>query len=56
VFSKVFVKNNCRLPLYVAIRFLGGENFHWFEGKRFGFFKTDFGNASEDFTQSFSCE
>ena len=103
VFSKVFVKNNCRLPIYVAIRFLGGkdepehwqtrgwfsldagqtkhiadthnryiyfyaetrlqnkiywggENFHWFEGKRFGFFKADFGNDSEDFTQSFSCD
>ena len=34
----------------------GGENFHWFEGKRFGFFKADFGNDSEDFTQSFSCD
>ncbi len=103
VFSKVFVKNNCRLPIYVAIRFLGGKdepehwqtrgwfsldtgqtkhiadthnryiyfyaetrlqnkmywggkNFHWFEGKRFGFFKADFGNDSEDFTQSFSCD
>ncbi len=102
-FSKVFVKNNCRRPIYVAIRFLagkdepehwqtrgwfsldagqkkhiadthnryiyfyaetrrqdkmnwGGENFHWFEGKRFGFFKADFGNDSEAFTQSFSCD
>ena len=102
-FSKVFVKNNCRLPIYVAIRFLagkdqpehwqtrgwfslnagqtkhiadthnryiyfyaetrlqdnmywGGENFHWFEGKRFGFFKVDAGDPSDDFTQSFSCE
>ncbi len=102
-FSKVFVKNNCRRPIYVAIRFLagkdepehwqtrgwfsldagqkkhiadthnryiyfyaetrrqdkmywGGENFHWFEGKRFGFFKADFGNDPEDFTQSFSCD
>ena len=101
-FSKVFVKNNCRRPIYVAVRFLagkdepehwqtrgwfslaagqkkhiadthnryiyfyaetrlqdkmywGGENFHWFEGKRFGFFKADFSNDSEDFTQSFSC-
>jgi uncharacterized membrane protein len=34
----------------------GGENFHWFEGKRFGFFKADFGNDSENFTQSFSCD
>ena len=34
----------------------GGENFHWFEGKRFGFFKADFGNDSDDFTQSFSCD
>jgi hypothetical protein len=34
----------------------GGKNFHWFEGKRFGFFKADFGNDSEDFTQSFSCD
>jgi hypothetical protein len=103
VFSKVFVKNNCRRPIYVAIRFLAGknepehwqtrgwfslasgqkkhiadthnryiyfyaetrlqdkmdwsgDNFHWFEGKRFGFFKADFGNDSEDFTQSFSCD
>ncbi|MEJ2220954.1 MAG: DUF3568 family protein [Desulfobacterales bacterium] len=103
VFSKIFVKNNCRLPIYVAIRFLsgkdepehwqtrgwfsldagqtkhiadthnryiyfyaetrlqnkmywGGESFHWFEGKRFGFFKANFGSDSEDFTQSFSCE
>ena len=102
-FSKVFVKTNCRRPIYVAIRFLagkdepehwqtrgwfsldagqkkhiadthnrytyfyaetrrqdkmywGGENFHWFEGKRFGFFKADFGNDSENFTQSFSCD
>ena len=102
-FSKVFVKNNCRRPIYVAIRFLagkdepehwqtrgwfslaagqkkhiadthnryiyfyaetrlqdqiywGGENFLWFEGKRFGFFKADFGNDLEDFTQSFSCD
>jgi hypothetical protein len=101
--SKVFVKNNCRHPIYVAIRFLagkdepehwqtrgwftltsgqkkhiadtpnryiyfyaetrlqdkiywGGENFHWFEGKRFGFFKADFNSASEDLTQSFSCD
>jgi Protein of unknown function (DUF3568) len=102
-FSKVFVKNNCHRPIYVAIRFLadknepehwqtrgwfaltsgqkkhiadtpnryiyfyaqtrlkdimywGGENYHWFEGKRFGFFKADFGDASEDLTQSFSCD
>ena len=102
-FSKVFVKNNCRRPIYVAVRFLagkdepehwqtrgwfslvagqkkhiadthnryiyfyaetrlqdkmywGGDNFHWFEGKRFGFFRADFGNDSEAFTQSFSCE
>lgn len=102
-FSKVFVKNKCRRPIYVAVRFLagkdepehwqtrgwfslaagqkkhiadthnryiyfyaetrlqdkmywGGENFHWFEGKRFGFFKADFGNDPEDFTQSFSCD
>jgi hypothetical protein len=34
----------------------GGDNFHWFEGKRFGFFRADFGNDSEAFTQSFSCE
>jgi hypothetical protein len=30
------------------------EGFHWFEGKRFGFFKADFGNDSEDITPSFS--
>jgi hypothetical protein len=34
----------------------GSENFHWFEDKRFGFFKSYFGNDSEDFTQSFSCD
>jgi hypothetical protein len=103
VFSKVFVKNNCRLPIYVAVRYLagknepehwqtrgwfaldsgqkkhivdthnryiyfyaetrlkdklywGGEDFHWFEGKRFGFFKADIGNPSEDVTQSFKCD
>lgn len=103
MFSKVFVKNNCRQPIYVAVRFMagkdepdhwqtrgwfsldagqkkhiadthnryiyfyaetrlkdklywGGEDFHWFEGKRFGFFKADFGNAADDLTQSFSCE
>lgn len=102
-FSKVFVKNDCRLPIYVAIRFLagknepgswqtrgwfflpsgqkkhiadtanryiylyaetrlqdkmywGGDNFHWYEGQRFGFFEADLGNDSEGFIQSFSCE
>lgn len=101
--SKVFVKNNCRHPIYVAIRFLtgkdepehwqtrgwfslasgekkhiadthnryiyfyaetrrqnqifwGGDNFHWFEGRQFGFFKADFGTEPQDFTQSFSCD
>lgn len=101
--SKVFVKNNCRFPIYVAIRFLtgkdepehwqtrgwfslasgekkhiadthnryiyfyaetrrqnqifwGGDNFHWFEGRQFGFFKADFGTEPQDFTQSFSCD
>ncbi len=34
----------------------GGEDFHWFEGQRFGFFKADIGNASKDVTQSFKCE
>jgi len=34
----------------------GGEYYHWFEGKRFGFFKADFGNDPEGFTQSFSCD
>jgi hypothetical protein len=102
LYSKVFVKNNCRRPIYVAVRYLagknepehwqtrgwfklasgqkkhivdthnrfiyfyaetrlqdklhwGGEDFHWFEGQRFGFFKADIGNASEDVTQSFKC-
>jgi len=102
-FSKVFVKNDCRLPIYVAVRFLagknepeswqtrgwfflpsgqekhiadtanryiyfyaetrlqdkmywGGDNFHWYEGKRFGFFEADFGNDPEAFTQPSSCE
>ena len=102
-FSKVFVKNNCRHSIYVAIRFLAGknepehwqtrgwfflaagekkhvadtdnryiyfyaetrrqdqmfwsgDNFHWFEGRRFGFFKADSGTESQDFTQSFSCD
>jgi hypothetical protein len=103
LYSKVFVKNNCRLPIYVAVRYLagknepehwqtrgwfaldagqkkhivdthnrfiyfyaetrlkdklywGGEDFHWFEGKRFGFFKADIGNTSQDVTQSFKCD
>ena len=103
LYSKVFVKNNCRRPIYVAVRYLagknepehwqtrgwfklasgqkkhivdthnrfvyfyaetrvkdklywGGEDFHWFEGQRFGFFKADIGNASEDVTQSFKCD
>ena len=34
----------------------GGEDFHWFEGQRFGFFKTDIGNTSEDVTQLFKCD
>jgi hypothetical protein len=102
LYSKVFVKNNCRRPIYVAVRYLagknepehwetrgwfalasgqkkhivdthnryiyfyaetrlkdklywGGEDFHWFEGKRFGFFKADVGSASRDITQSFKC-
>ena len=103
LYSKVFVKNNCSRPIYVAVRYLtgknepehwqtrgwftlasgqkkhiidthnryiyfyaetrlkdklywGGEDFHWFEGQRFGFFKADIGNASEDATQSFKCD
>ena len=102
-FSNVFVKNNCKHRIYVAVRFLtaknepehwatrgwfavnagqkkhiadtrnrfiyfyaetrlkdqiywGGDDFHWFEGRRFGFFKADFGNDSGDITQSFGCE
>jgi hypothetical protein len=103
LYSNVFVKNNCRRPIYVAVRYLagknepehwqtrgwfklasgqkkhivdthnrfvyfyaetrvkdklywGGEDFYWFEGQRFGFFKADIGNASEDVTQSFKCD
>ena len=103
LYSKVFVKNNCSRPIYVAVRYLtvknepehwqtrgwfklvagqkkhivdthnryiyfyaetrlkdklywGGEDFHWFEGERFGFFKADIGNASQDVTQSFKCD
>lgn len=102
-FSKVFAKNDCRLPIYVAVRFLAGkdepehwqtwgwffldagqkkhiadtanryvyfygetrardkrywdgDNFHWYEGRRFGFFEVDFGNDSKEFIQSFSCD
>jgi len=102
VFTKVFVKNNCKHRIYVAVRFLtaknepehwatrgwfslnagqkkhiadtrnrfiyfyaetrlkdqmywGGNDFHWFEGQRFGFFKADFGHESGDITQSFGC-
>lgn len=33
-----------------------GEMLHWFEGKRYPFFKVDMGTAMEDFTQSFICE
>lgn len=101
--SRVFVKNNCKHRIYVAVRFLtaknepehwttrgwfalgagqkkhiadtrnrfvyfyaetrltdqiywGGDDFHWFEGHRFGFFKADFGNESGDITQSFGCD
>jgi len=103
LYSKVFVKNNCRGPIYVAVRYLagknepehwqtrgwfklaagqkkyivdthnrylyfyaetrlqdkiywGGEEFHWFEGERFGFFKADIGDTSQDVTQSFKCD
>ena len=103
LFSKVFVKNNCKHRIYVAVRFLtaknepehwttrgwfslnagqkkhiadtrnrfiyfyaetrlkdqiywGGDDFHWFEGQRFGFFKADFGHESGDITQSFGCD
>ena len=102
-FSRVFVKNNCKHRIYVAVRFLsaknepehwttrgwftlgagqkkhvadthnrfiyfyaetrlkdqiywGGDEFHWFEGQRFGFFKADFGHESGDITQSFGCD
>ena len=34
----------------------GGEEFHWFEGERFGFFKADIGDTSQDVTQSFKCD
>jgi len=33
-----------------------GEMLHWFEGKRYPFFKVDMGAAMNDFTQSFTCE
>ena len=103
LYSKVFVKNNCSRPIYVAVRYLAGKNepehwqtrgwftlasgqkkhivdtrnryiyfyaetrledklywsgedFHWFEGERFGFFKADIGSTSEDVTQSFKCD
>jgi len=103
LYSKVFAKNNCRGPIYVAVRYLagknepehwqtrgwfklaagqkkhivdthnrylyfyaetrlqdkiywGGEEFHWFEGERFGFFKADIGDTSQDVTQSFKCD
>ena len=103
LYSKVFVKNNCRRPIYVAVRYLagknepehwqtrgwfnlssgqkkhivdthnryiyfyaetrlkeklywGGDDFHWFEGQRFGFFKADIGDTSQDVTQSFKCD
>ena len=102
LYAKVFIKNNCPKPIYVAVRFLtakddpehwttrgwfslgagqkkhvvdtrnrfiyfyaetrlsdhmywGGDDFHWFEGQRFGFFKADFGNETGDITQTFSC-
>lgn len=103
LFSKVFVKNNCKHRIYVAVRFMtaknepehwstrgwfslnagqkkhiadthnrfiyfyaetrlndqmhwGGDDYHWFEGQRFGFFKADFGHESGDITQSFGCD
>jgi hypothetical protein len=103
LYSKVFAKNSCRRPIYVAVRYLagknepehwqtrgwfnlatgqkkhivdthnryiyfyaetrledklywGGDDFHWFEGQRFGFFKADIGDTSQDVTQSFKCD
>ncbi len=103
LFSRIFVKNNCKHRIYMAVRFLtaknepehwttrgwfalqagqkkhiadthnryiyfyaetrlkdqmywSGDDFHWFEGHRFGFFKADFGNDSGDITQSFGCD
>jgi hypothetical protein len=48
--------NGCTEVLVPGAMTGGGEYFHWFEGQRFGFFKADIGNASEDVTQSFKCE
>ncbi len=33
-----------------------GDTLHWFEGKRYPFFKVDMGTTLKDFTQSFNCE
>ncbi len=33
-----------------------GDMLHWFEGKRYPFFKVDMGTTLKDFTQSFNCE
>jgi hypothetical protein len=56
-----YYRHNRYIYFYAETRpqnkmYWGGENLHWFEGKRFGFFKADFGNDSENFTQSFSCD
>lgn len=103
LFTKIFVKNNCRHRIYVAVRFLtaqnepahwttrgwfalgagqtkhiadthnrfiyfyaetrrkdhlywGGDDYYWFEGRRFGFFKADFEHKSGDITQAFGCD
>ncbi|MGD9043634.1 MAG: DUF3568 family protein [Desulfobacterales bacterium] len=42
LYSKVFVKNNCRRPIYVAVRYLDGKNEpdHW---QTRGWFKLDSG-------------
>lgn len=102
-FTRVYIKNNCRRTIYVAVHYLagknepqswqtrgwftvaagqkkhiadthnryiyfyaetrladklywGGEDFHWFEGNRFGFFKADIGGNPEDITQAFKCD
>ena len=33
-----------------------GDMSHWFEGRRYPFFKVDMGTTMKDFTQSFKCE
>ena len=52
----MWVLNGCAEVVLPGTMAGGGDDFHWFEGQRFGFFKADIGDTSQDVTQSFKCE